>query len=154
MRRLLDGLRLWTATVLINSMIMTIYLWHSTVMMAFIAILYFSGGVGLALEPGSAGWWLSRPVWFILLTTLLLPISLALSPLERISRNPDAAIPSSPRQIAGAMMVCLGVALLALFGYGGGPIPWLGVAAGGLVIGGAGISGLLPSFGSAKSRPG
>jgi peptidoglycan/LPS O-acetylase OafA/YrhL len=32
MRRVLESLRLWTATVLINSMIMTLYLWHITVM--------------------------------------------------------------------------------------------------------------------------
>jgi len=35
MRRVLQGLRLWTATVLINSMIMTVYLWHITVMVIF-----------------------------------------------------------------------------------------------------------------------
>ena len=40
MRRALDGLRLWTATVLINSMIMTVYLWHITVMVIFGAVLY------------------------------------------------------------------------------------------------------------------
>jgi hypothetical protein len=150
MRRLLEGLRLWTATVLINGMIMTIYLWHSTVMILFIAMLYFAGGAGLALEPGSAAWWLSRPFWFVLLTILLIPISLAISPLERISRNPEAAISPPPRQVAGAMMICLGVALLALFGYGGGPA--LDLAGVGLVIAGAGIGGLLAGFKSVNRR--
>ncbi len=152
-RRILEGLRLWTATVLINSMIMTIYLWHSTVMIIFIASLYLAGGTALALEPGSAGWWLSRPIWFLVLMLLLLPISLLFSPLERVTRKPESPLPSPPRQIAGAMMICLGVALLALFGYGGGPLPGLDMASFGLVIIGAGISGVLPWSGPAMFRP-
>jgi len=51
------------------------------------------------------------------------------------------------------MMICLGVALLAMYGYGGGPIPKLAVGSMELDVGsfvlvivGAGISGLLPRF--------
>ena len=43
-------------------------------------------------------------------------------------------------------MICLGVALLAMYGYGGGPLPRLDLAAFGLVVFGSGISGLLPGF--------
>jgi hypothetical protein len=146
MRRALDGLRLWTMTVLINSMIMTVYLWHITVMVIFVAVLYLAGGFGLGLEPGSSDWWLSRPVWIAVLLALLLPVALLLSPLERRPRSPDAAIPAPARQIAGALMVCLGIALLAMYGYGGGPFPRLDLAAFMLVIVGSGISGLLPGF--------
>lgn len=146
MRRALMNLRLWTATVLINSMIMTIYLWHITVMIVFVAMLYLVGGAGLGLEPGSVSWWFSRPLWLTVLLILLVPISLLLSPLERISRNSDSPVPSPVRQVVGAMMICLGVALLALFGYGGGPFPRLDLVSFALVAVGAGISGLLPGF--------
>lgn len=146
MRRALAGLRLWTATVLINSMIMTVYLWHITVMVVFVALLYLAGGPGLGLEPGTLDWWYSRPVWISVLMVLLLPVALLLSPLERRSRSSDSAIPSTARQIVGAMMICLGVALLAMYGYGGGPIPRLDLASFALVVVGSGISGLLPSF--------
>ena len=51
------------------------------------------------------------------------------------------------------MMICLGVALLALFGYGAGPLPKLTVGSLDLdvgsfvlVIAGSGVSGLLPRF--------
>jgi hypothetical protein len=44
-------------------------------------------------------------------------------------------------------MICLGVALLALYGYGGGPLPRLDLMSFSLVIVGSGISGLLPKFG-------
>ncbi len=144
MRRALMGLRLWAATVLINSMIMTVYLWHITVMVVFVALLYLVGGVGLGIEPGTTDWWLSRPVWIAVLLVLLVPIALLLSPLERRSRSTESTIPSGVRQVAGAMMFCLGLALLAMYGYGGGPLPWLGLASFALVVVGAGISGLLP----------
>ncbi len=146
MRRALKGLRLWTATVLINSMIMTVYLWHITVMVIFAAILYVSGGLGLGIEPGTSDWWWSRPVWISILFVLLLPVALLLSPLERRVRPADAKIPAPARQISGAMMICLGVALLALYGFGGGPFPRLDLVSFSLVIVGSGISGLLPKF--------
>jgi peptidoglycan/LPS O-acetylase OafA/YrhL len=146
MRRALMNLRLWTATVLINSMIMTIYLWHITVMIVFIGLLYLAGGTGLGLEPGTINWWFSRPLWMTILAVLLVPIALLLSPLERNPRSSESPIASSVRQLIGAMMICLGVALLAMFGYGGGPLPGLGIASFLLVAFGAGISGLLPGF--------
>jgi len=146
MRRALKGLRLWTATVLINSMIMTVYLWHITVMVIFAALLYLAGGIGLGIEPGTSDWWWSRPVWIAILFVLLLPIALLLSPLERRGRPADAKIPAPARQIAGALMICLCVALLAMYGYGGGPIARLDLMSFALVIVGSGISGLLPKF--------
>jgi len=146
MRRALRGLRLWTATVLINSMIMTVYLWHITVMVIFVALLFLAGGIGLDIEPGTQEWWLSRPLWILILFALLLPLALLLSPLERRSRGADAAVPKAPLQIAGAMMIGLGVALLAMYGFAGGPIPRLDLAAFALVVLGAGISGVLPRF--------
>ena len=146
MRKALDGLRLWTATVLINSMIMTVYLWHITVMVILGAVLYKMGGFGLGYEPGTTDWWYSRPVWIAALFVLLLPVALLLSPLERKGRPADAPIPAPLRQIAGALMICLGIALLAMYGYGGGPIARLDLAAFMLVIVGSGISGLLPRF--------
>jgi peptidoglycan/LPS O-acetylase OafA/YrhL len=143
MRCALNGLRLWTATVLINSMIMTVYLWHITVMVIFAGILYLAGGVGLGIEPGTTVWWLTRPAWIAVLLVLLLPVALVLSPLERRGRPANAANPAPARQIAGAAMICLGIAMLAMYGYGGGPFPRFDVVAFALVIAGSGISGLL-----------
>ena len=146
MRQALTNLRLWTATVLINSMIMTVYLWHITVMVIFVGVLFLLGGSGLGIEPGTTDWWISRSIWIMVLLILLLPVALLLSPLERRSRNTGAAVPSPLRQIAGATMLCLGIALLAKFGYGGGPFPRLDLVSFALVVVGSGISGLLPRF--------
>ncbi len=146
MRRALTNLRLWTATVLINSMIMTVYLWHITVMIVFIGLLYLAGGTGLGVEPGTLAWWFSRPLWMAILIVLLLPLSLLLSPLERLSRDASVSGTAPLRQVGGAMMICLGVALLALFGIGGGSPAGVDIGAFALVAIGAGVSGLLPGF--------
>ncbi len=143
MRRALDGLRLWTATVLINSMIMTVYLWHITVMVLIGSVLYLSGGFGLGIEPGTSEWWMTRPVWVGVLIVFLVPTAMALSPLERRSRPADARTPAAALQVVGAVMMCLGIALLAMWGFGGGPKRGLDVAAFVLVIVGAVTSGLL-----------
>jgi hypothetical protein len=147
MRRKLANPRLWTATVLINSMIMSIYLWHITVMIVLIGVLYLAGGIGLGLEPVTLHWWLARPPWMLLMLGLLLPLALLLSPLERLSRNPALPILSPARQVTGATLICLGIALLAYFGYAGGPLPWFDVMPFTLIVAGALVSGLTPGFG-------
>jgi hypothetical protein len=144
MRRLLSGLRLWAATVLINSMIMTLYLWHLTVMVIVVALAYLAGGIGLGLEPGSSDWWLTRPLWIGFLFVVLLPVALLLAPLERRARPSGLPIPAAARQIVGAALVCLGIALLAMYGFGDSPLPHLDIAAFLMVLAGAGMSGLVP----------
>jgi hypothetical protein len=146
MRRVLAGLRLWTATVLINSMIMTVYLWHMTVLAGVVALIHYTGGFGLGVEPGTTDWWLSRPVWIGMLMIVLLPVAMALSFFERRPRSAGTPVPAAARQIVGAAMLCLGLAVLAMYGYGGGPVPKLDIAAFALLVVGAGISGLLPRF--------
>lgn len=146
MRRALNNLRLWTLTVLINSMIMTLYLWHISVMIVLIGILYFLGGPGLSLEPGSISWWFTRPVWMTILFILLIPFSLVLSPLERSARGFKSPAVSLLRLIVGSMAICLGIALLAMYGIGGGPLPRLDLAAFAMVAAGAALSGLIPGL--------
>jgi fucose 4-O-acetylase-like acetyltransferase len=144
MRRALEGSRLWTGTVLINGMIMTLYLWHMTLMAGVMTILFYAGGVGLGVEPGGAAWWVSRPIWVTLLMLLLVPTAMMLSPLERSARHTGSTVPSGWRQVTGAAVLCLGVAWLAMHGYLGGPIPRGDLAALGLVVVGAAAIGMRP----------
>lgn len=67
--RWLRGLRVWTAVVAANGMVMTVFLWHLTALFA---------AYGLALwwrlplpAVGTAAWWLTRPVWLAALVVLL-----------------------------------------------------------------------------------
>jgi len=63
MRRWLTRARPWTATVLVNSMIMTVLLWHLTASALTIGCVLWLGDTGLTATPGSGEWWAIRPVW-------------------------------------------------------------------------------------------
>ena len=77
---------------------------------------------------------------------MLVPLALLLSPLERRGRPADAPVPAAARQIGGAAGFCLGVALLALYGFGDEPADWVDVAAFACVFVGASAGGLLPKL--------
>lgn len=142
MQRLLDRAAVWTATVIVNTMIMTVYLWHMTVLVLVLGLSYVSGGIGLAVAPGSAGWWWSRPLWIGVLLLLLLPVALLLSPLERRARRKDAPVPQAARLVGGAIAAGLGIALLTLMGFDGNPVSGFHLGALGLVVAGGAVCGL------------
>lgn len=74
-------------------------------------------GIGLTLEPGEVDWWATRPLWIAGLLCLLLPVSLALSAVERTAR-PDSRKVSGLRLVSGSVLICLGIAYMAMFGLG------------------------------------
>jgi hypothetical protein len=84
------------ATVLINSMIMTVYLWHMSVIAGVAALLYYLGGWGFGVEPGSASWWYTRPVWIGILMTILLPIA-------TVSWSARLVVPTTHRRQCGRL---------------------------------------------------
>ena len=156
MQRWLGRAGVWTGTVLINSMIMTIYLWHMTVLLLVFGLSYLDGGLGFTTAPGSTEWWLWRPAWLLGLGSLLLPIALLLSPLERVA--PPAGGPPLPawRLVSGAVCAGGGLTLATLFGLNGDPLSWSNAAAVALLLGGAVLCGLNPLRGrtvTAKPRP-
>lgn len=110
-RRLLDRPRLWTGTVLTNGMIMSLYLWHMTAMIAVYGLLLAVGGFGLDLAPNTAAWWWARPAFLTLFALALIPTVALVARFER----PVAAIAAASRRrlVAGASMVCVGLALVS-----------------------------------------
>ncbi len=105
----------WTMTVVVNGMIMTIFLWHLTAMTLLVGLALALGGIGLTVEPGSGVWWASRPIWMAVYASGLAVLSLLFARFERPSAR--AETPAAVwRQIAGAALVCFGLALLALDG--------------------------------------
>ena len=116
MRRLLDKAWLWTATVLVNGMIMTVYLWHLTAFVLVMVAAWLMGGTGLHAAPGSGAWWLARPIWFALYIGALLPLIAVFSPFERMG---SAAGKGEVRQVPhwrlllGLALICLGLTLTA-----------------------------------------
>jgi hypothetical protein len=120
-RRWLAKTTPWAATVLVNGMIMTVFLWHLTVLVLVIGLGVMLDGVGLGLPPGSAVWWATRPLWMGLLAVCLVPFVAVFGRLERAAGSP--ADVSAWRLVLGSMMVCGGLALIALDGIGAdGPL--------------------------------
>ncbi len=118
LRRWLQRPRPWALTILVNASIMTVYLWHVTVLALVVGLANLLGGIGLGLEPGTGAWWLSRPLWLLVLAAglaLLLPV---FGRFEREARGAVARPLPGWRALGGAAGVCAGLALLALGGIG------------------------------------
>ncbi|MGL5819095.1 MAG: acyltransferase family protein [Phycicoccus sp.] len=108
--------RPWVATVLVNSRIMTIYLWHLTVMVLVIGGSLLLGGVGLGPEPLSVTWWATRPLWWLLLAALTaIPVFL-LGRLERTVPDDARAVPLW-RPVLATVLACGGLGLMAGRGF-------------------------------------
>jgi hypothetical protein len=118
-RRWLERLRPWTATILVNGSIMTLYLWHATVMVLVVGLLYWLGGVGLRQEPASAQWWATRPVWIVTLFAVLGVFVTVLGRFEQLGRSVTTTVRPAWSSVAGAALVCGGMATLALGGIAG-----------------------------------
>lgn len=113
-RRMLENMRLWTATVLLNGMIMSVYLWHLTAFVLVMVGAWLLGGVGLQVEPGSAAWWWARPVWFALYIALLLPLVAMFARFESGFGPVRGGRPVPHwRLVTGLLSICLGLAMTA-----------------------------------------
>ena len=133
-KRVLARRRAWTATVLVNGMIMTLYLWHMTAMVLALAVAIALGGLGLDLIPNTLAWWLARPLWMAAFALVLAPM---VAFWVRFERPRAAEVTASARRlVVGASMVCAGLGLLSA----GGVVN----AAGGLRL----LPAMLPLVGS------
>jgi hypothetical protein len=131
-RRWLARLGPWTATVLVNGSIMTLYLWHATVMVLAVGLLYWLGGFGLRAEPASGVWWATRPLWIVPLLAVLSGFVATLGRFEQLGRADPSAARAAWISIAGAVSVCGGMAALALGGIGASNV--LGIRGGVLLL--------------------
>jgi hypothetical protein len=111
-KRLLTNLTGWTAVVLVNGMIMTLYLWHLTAFVAVIAAAWALGGTGLHTAPGSANWWLARPLWFALYIAVALPLVALFARYEQAGRSGGGEV-AQWRLVAGLVLICAGLAATA-----------------------------------------
>jgi surface polysaccharide O-acyltransferase-like enzyme len=133
----------WTAAVLLNGMIMTIYLWHSTAMVMTMGMSVALGNLGLSSAPGSGAWWLARPIWMAAYVVVLAALMPLVARFER-TPSPELAAPAW-RQVSGSLLVCVGLALLAYFGFGGTTAVSIQAIAALMPFAGALLAGLLPA---------
>lgn len=114
-RRLVAGARAWAVVVAFNARIMTVYLWHVTAMVAVIGVALLAGGRGLAVEPLTAPWWLTRPVWYVVLGTVTAGLVALLGRFETQDVDPRPA-PPRWRPVVAVVGVCAGLGALAVLG--------------------------------------
>jgi hypothetical protein len=79
--RWLQRERVWTAVVAGNGVIMTVFLWHLTALLATIGALYPLGFP--QPDGGTAAWWLTRPLLF---GAALVPLTVFVALLGRFER--------------------------------------------------------------------
>lgn len=113
-RARLERTAVWTPTILVNGMIMTVYLWHMTVCILLVAGLGALGSVALHVPPGTPTWWASRPFWIAALAAAAVPFLLVFSAQER--PRPTDHVPGAAAQLAAAFCFCAGVGAVALLG--------------------------------------
>lgn len=138
--RQLQRLRLWMFVVGISAQIMTLYLWHLTAMVVLIGLGIVTGGLGFGIEPLTTAWWLSRPVWFLILGVLTAGFLAIFARFERPAPDPRPA-PPWWRPILAMLFLCAGLGFLAAIGIADEDglngvilsLPIVGVIVGGIV---------------------
>jgi len=130
----------WLITIFINSMIMSIYLWHMTVLLAIFGVLALLDGMGLHSTPASFSWWLYRPLWIIALSIILLPLAAIVAPFERLNQPSDN--PTAALLIIAALLSGLGIALVTINGFSGEVSDYFSWLITGLIASGAFLAGV------------
>lgn len=115
----------WALTIAVNGMIMTVFLWHSTVMILLVGLAFWVTPSILAPYPDTPGWWMARPLWMTVYAIATLPFLIAFSRFERPSSSAPKSTATVGLQLFGCAVACLGLAMLALDGIGGPG--WLGL---------------------------
>jgi hypothetical protein len=115
-RRWLKRVAPWTLTVLVNSRIMTIYLWHLTVMVLLVAIEMKFSTNSLSKLPGADGWWFIRLLWLCGLFIVLQIFVAFLGHFEQSPKPVESARYSAWRVVIGTILLSLGLALLVTGG--------------------------------------
>ena len=115
LERLTRRRRVWIFVVGVSARIMTIYLWHLTAMVIVIGLSLAVGGWGLGIEPLSAAWWLTRPIWLLVVGLVTIGMVAVFGRFESPKEDLRPA-PASWRPLLAVLGICAGLGLLAAIG--------------------------------------
>jgi hypothetical protein len=115
LRRMASKPPVWTVVVGVSARIMTIYLWHLTAMVMVIGLSLLAGGFGLGITPLTTAWWLTRPIWFLVLGIATIGLVAVFGRFENPVEDtrPD---PAWWRPVLAVVGICAGLGLLAAIG--------------------------------------
>lgn len=126
LRRVAERPRVWSAVVLLERRVMTIYLWHPTALGLAGLVALLAGGTGLHALPASGEWWAQRPAWLLVLLATTTALVLLVGRWEEPRPVPAYEVPVAVPLTEVAVLVA-GVAVLARLGLveaPGWPDPW------------------------------
>lgn len=106
----------WHVAVAVSGVIMTLYLWHLTAMSLLAALLLrIADGAVFKVEPGTTGWWVTRPLWVLALGIVAVGLVALFARFEwRVSRAPA---PTTRRTVLMGVLLSAGsAAAVANFG--------------------------------------
>ena len=72
--------RVWKTVIAANAVIMTVFLWHMTALLAALT-LFETAGLPIYAEP-TAAWWAQRPLWLLVPGVLLAALVALFAPAE------------------------------------------------------------------------
>ncbi len=117
--RWLQNAKPWAVVILVSQRIMSVYLWHLTALLAIVGLALLADGFGIRMTPGIGLWWLTRPLWFVAMILVLLPLVAIFGRFEDGSRQSHTVPPGPARSVIGALCACAGLTFMALDGtYG------------------------------------
>ena len=143
--RLTRRLRAWHAVVAVSGVLMTVFLWHLGAMSLVAAVgLFAADGAMFRIEPGTGAWWLTRPVWLLVLSIVTVGLVALFAPFEwKISKTPP---PTRAAAVVAGLLLCAGsAAAVAYFGLATkeAAVNWI---IPGMAIAGAALVGAYPAF--------
>ena len=110
--RWLDRPHPWRATVAVNSMVMTLFLWHIT---GFVLAVGAAHLAGLRLPPiGSGRWWLEKPAWLVAGAVVTAALVAAFRWAEAM---PTGRSPGPAGSVVAALLAVSGLTMLACAGF-------------------------------------
>ena len=119
----------WRATVVVNSMVMTLFLWHIT---GFVLAVGAAHLAGLRLPPiGSGRWWLEKPAWLVAGAVVTAALVAAFRWAEAM--RPPAVRLGPAGSVVAALLAVTGLTMLACAGFAG-PFSRGGVALAGVTF--------------------
>lgn len=103
----------WTAVVAISSVMMTVYLWHLTAV-ALVVLAGYGIGWGFDIEPATAAWFVTRPIWIAVLTAVLAILVVLFGWAEHAVRK--TATPHPVLVAGGAIAIVVAIAFFVTEG--------------------------------------
>src|SRR5690606_4134786 len=149
--------RAWLAVVAVNSVVLTLFLWHLVAAVLVIVVLHLAGWLPTA-PVGSAAWLLGRVPWVAACAVVLVALVL---PAGRVEARAAATTATTGRAtgrgvaaatVAGYLAVVAGLLWLAVAGRGYHGVTGVPPAAVGLALLGTGTIGAVRAYRSRSGR--